>query len=103
MNWRRAPRIRSGAGCVADAVEALGQDVEEETADELVRRETHELLAGATIGAVVLPAEGDGLGVGGDEPAVRDGDAVGIAAEIGEDRFRPAEGSLGVDHPFGLA
>src|SRR5882762_33293 len=42
---------------VADAVEAVRQDVDEKAADELAGGECHDLLA--TIGAIVLPAEGD--------------------------------------------
>ena len=92
---------------MADSVEAPGQDVEEEAADELAGFEAHELLAiaapGTSLGAIVLPAEGDSVGVGRDDPAVGDGDAVGVAAEIGKHRLGSAEGGLGVDHPFGLA
>ena len=49
--------------------------------------------------AVVLPEEADGVVGHGDEPAVGDGDAVGVAAEIGEHLLGAAEGRLGVDHP----
>jgi len=31
---------------------------------------------------------------------VGDGDAVGVAGEVGEHRFRPGEGRLGVDKPL---
>ena len=52
---------------------------------------------------VVLPAEAD-LSVGeSDEPAVGDGDPVGVAAEIVEHLLRAAERALGVDHPVDLA
>ena len=34
-----------------------------------------------------------------DEPAVGDRDTMGVAAEIGQDLCRSAEGPLGVDHP----
>jgi hypothetical protein len=37
--------------------------------------------------------------VEGDEPAVGDCDAMGIAAEIGENLCGTAKGSLGVDDP----
>ena len=37
--------------------------------------------------------------VEGDEPAVGDGDAMGVAAEIGQHLRGPAEGPLGVDDP----
>ena len=36
----------------------------------------------------------------GDQSAVRDGDAVGVAREIGEHGFGPAERSLRIDDPF---
>ena len=34
-----------------------------------------------------------------DEATVRDGDAMGVAGEIGKHCFRPGEGRLGVDEP----
>ena len=34
---------------------------------------------------------------------VRNRDPMGIAAEIGQYRLRPAKRRLGIDHPFGLA
>ena len=57
----------------------------------------------AALGAVVLPPEGDAVVVEGDEAAVGDGDAVGVAGEIGEHRLGPGEGPLGVDDPLDLA
>ena len=42
-----------------DAVEATRQDMEQETADELVDRERHDLLPIAAVTAVILVAEGD--------------------------------------------
>jgi hypothetical protein len=38
-----------------------------------------------------------------EKPAVGDGSAMGVAAEIVENLLRPAEGPLGVDHPLHLA
>jgi hypothetical protein len=84
---------------VADAMEALGQDMEQEAADELVRRERHGLVAIAPFEAIVLPCEGDALVVGRDQAAVGDRDAVGVAREIGEHCLGPGEGRLGVDEP----
>ena len=67
---------------VADAMEAVRQGVLQEAADELVGRQGHEL--GLAVLAVVLPGEAD-LAVGEpDEPAVGDGDPVGVAAEMAE-------------------
>ena len=53
--------------------------------------------------AVVLPAEGDMLIGEFDEPAVADGDAMGIAGQISQHLLWPSERALGKDHPFALA
>ena len=84
---------------VADAVEALGQDVEQEASDELVGIERHDLLAVSSFGPVILPFEGDALIVETDQTTVRDGNPVGIARDIGEHRLGAGEGALCVDHP----
>ena len=46
---------------VADAVEAVGQHVDQEAADELAGGERHHLVALAALGAIVLPFEGDAV------------------------------------------
>src|SRR3954465_13461162 len=84
---------------VADAVEPLGQDVKQETPDELVGGERHPAIACPPVAAVILVAEGDAAVVESEEAAVRDRDAVGVTGEIGEHRLRPGEGRLGVDEP----
>lgn len=56
---------------MADAMEAGGQDVQEESAYELGRLERHDLAVAFL--AVVLPEEADGVVGDGDEPAVGDG------------------------------
>ena len=76
---------------VADAVEAVRQDVAQEAPDELAGGECHDLLALVTIGAIVLPSEGDTGAVAGDQPAVGDGDAVSIARQLGQHGLRGAE------------
>src|SRR6516164_4423543 len=63
---------------VADAVEAGGQHVDEEAADELAAGQRHDLHPLPSLGAVVLPPEGDAVVVEGDEPAVGDGDDNGV-------------------------
>ena len=88
---------------VADAVEACRQDVAEEAADELVGGERHHLVSIGSFAAVVLPLEGDGFVVERDQAAVGDGDAVGVAGQIGEHRFGSAERALCVDDPLGVA
>ena len=84
---------------MTDAVEALGQDVEQEAADELVRLQRHRLVPIAALEPVVLPREGDAGVVGRDQAAVGDCDAVGVAREIGKHRLRSGEGPLAVDEP----
>ena len=52
----------AGAGeqpVVADAVEALGQDVEQKAPDELIGRERHRAIPRLPVAAVVLVAKGD--------------------------------------------
>jgi hypothetical protein len=88
---------------VADAVQAFWQHVDEEAADELVGGEPHASVSIAPLDAVVLPLEGDTLLVVGDQAAVGDDDAVGIARQIGQHRLGPAERPLCVDDPLGLA
>ena len=63
----------------------------------------HGALAIGAIAAIILVAERDTMFVERDQPAVRDGDAVGISRQIGEHRFRPGERWLGVDDPRLLA
>ena len=103
------PRDVVGAGgageetVVADAVKAVGQDVDEEAADELVGGELHDLVAGAAVGPIVLVFESDAPAIESDQPAVGDGDAVSVARQIGQHRLRSAERGLGVDVPLDLA
>jgi len=66
---------------VADAVKAFGQSMQQESADELVGRQGHDL--GLVVMAIVFPAKGDLIVVDIDEAAVGDGDAVCVAPEIG--------------------
>jgi hypothetical protein len=76
------PPAFARAGCVADAVEALRQHVDQEAADELVRRERHRLPALGAFDAVVLPAERDAAVVGRHQPAIGDRHAVRVARQI---------------------
>src|ERR1700710_2424774 len=83
---------------MADAVKAAWQDMEQEAADELGRRECHDALPLGTIAAIVLVAEGDAGPVEGNQTPVRDGDPVGIARKIGEPGLGAGERRLGIDH-----
>jgi len=84
---------------MADAVEARRQDMEQEAADELVRRERHDALPVGTITAVVLVAEGDAALIKCDQMPVRDGDPVGVARQIGKHGLGASEWRLGIDNP----
>src|ERR1017187_360653 len=71
--------------------------MEQEAAQELFNSQGHEPLL-VTVGGIA-PAEGD-VAVGeSDQPGVRDGDAMGVGAEITQHMLRPSEGSFGVDDP----
>jgi len=82
---------------VADAVEAVRQRVEKKAADELGGVERHHF--DDAILAVILPCEADLAVFKREQPAVGDGDAMSVAAEIGERLARATERRLGVDHP----
>lgn len=86
---------------VADAMKALGQDVQQEAANELVDRDGHDLLPIAV--PVVLPAETNGVVLDVDEAVVGDGDAVRIAPDIVEHLGRSGEGRFGKDDPLSLS
>src|SRR5215475_3781143 len=94
--------LAAGAGeqaVMADAMKPLWQNVEQKAPDELVGAERHCAVPRLPIAAVILVAEGDAAFVESDETAVRDGDAMGVAGEIGEHRLGPGEGWLGIDEP----
>ena len=86
---------------VADALEAVRHDMEQEASDELVSAEGHDFVA--VVVAIVLPAEGDGAVLDPGQPGVGDGNAMSVAAEIGEHVLRSTERRLGVDHPVDAA
>ncbi len=82
---------------VADANEAAWHEVQQEAAQEFVCRQAHDALPVAMLG--VSPAEADLAVREGDQPAVRDTDAMGVSAEIAQRMLGSAEGPLGVNHP----
>lgn len=66
-----------------------------------MRMKGHDLgLAGI---AIIFPAEGNMVVSDLGQPVVRDGDAVGVAAQITEHMVGPAKGRFGVDDPVGGA
>ena len=88
---------------VTDAVEAFGQHVDEEAADELEAGERHLLVSIAALDAIVLPLEGHTVIIDRDQTSVGDCYAVGVARQIGQDGLRSTEWPFGVDDPFDLA
>ena len=79
---------------MADAVEPVGQDMDQKAADEFVGIEGHQLVASSALGAVILPFASHALAVKGDEPTVGNGDPVSVAGQIGEHRAGSAKGGL---------
>ena len=84
-----------------DPHEALGQDVEQEATDELLGIEVHDLLLVGVRGVAV--AERDAIGLDAQDTMVRDGDAMCVGAEVGENTFGSCEGRLRVDDPVAAA
>src|SRR5215467_405563 len=79
---------------VADAVEASWQHMDQETADELVSGKRHRLVSIGAFDPIVLPLEGDAVAAERDQAAVGDGDAVGVARQIGQHCCGTAERTL---------
>jgi len=86
-----------------DAVEPVGQDMDQEAANELRRGQPHDLLSVSKFDAVILPTEGNGLGIRADQAGVGDSDAVRVSAQVSENGLRAAKGRFGIDHPFNLS
>ena len=72
--------------------------MQEEAAQEVHRVEGHDALLAAV--GIIAPAEADALAVEGGDAVIRDGHAVGVAAEVAQNLFGAAEGRLRVDIPF---
>jgi hypothetical protein len=62
---------------MADAVETVGQDMQQKAPDELEDVQRHGPVADCAVLAVVLDLEGRARAVEGDQPAVGDRDTVG--------------------------
>src|SRR5437763_3769800 len=87
---------------VTNAMETAGQHVDEEAADEFVRRQRHSLVAARPIDPIVFVFEGDACLIGRNQSPVGDGDAVCIARQIAQHLLGSAEWALAVDHPFSV-
>jgi hypothetical protein len=78
---------------VADVHKTARQQVQEESAQELFDRQGHEPLLVVVSG--VAPAKSYVALGEGNQPAVGNGNAVGVGAEIAQYVFWPAERALG--------
>ena len=83
---------------MADAHEAFGQHVEEESAQELHCVQGHDALLAAV--RIILIAEGNAFPVEGQQAVIGNGDAMGVAAQVAERLGRSAERWLGIDDPL---
>jgi len=72
--------------------------VQKETAQELLGGQSHALFLIAM--SVILPEEGDLVVVQGQEAVIADGDAMGVASQIGQHVVWATKGRLGVDDPL---
>src|SRR5215468_10955448 len=84
------------------AVEALGQHVHEEPPNELAWLQGHGFVPVRAFEPVILVFERDTVRVGGDQAAVGDGDAMGVAGKVGQHLLGPGERTLGIDEPIRL-
>ena len=82
---------------MAQALQAVGHNMQEKAADELVCWQGHGL------DAIALASVAEGKAhltvVDIDDAVVGDGHAVGVAPEIVEHLLRSCHGALGIDHP----
>src|SRR5260370_25892786 len=93
---RGAPAVGEEAE-VSDAHETFGKHVQEEAAQEFIERKSQQLLFVVVSG--IAPTKSDRLFGKRDQAMIRDGHAMGVAAEILEHILRAAEEWLRVHHP----
>ena len=84
---------------IANATELRRRDMGQETADEFVGGQRHDLLDRRAGFSVVKILEGDRPLVDAENPVIGDGDAVDVAPQIANQVGGVVEGLLGIDHP----
>ena len=72
---------------VSDAMESLGQDMDEEAPDKLVGGQGHGFVASLSVVAIVFVFEGDAMIIMSDQTGIGDGDAVSVSGEVSENGF----------------
>ena len=89
--------------CVADAVKAVWQNVDQETTNELMSGKCHGLLPLCGLVTIILPFEGDIVTVGRYQPAVGYRHPMSVAGKIGQHGLGSGKGLLGINDPFSLS
>ena len=84
---------------VTDPHKSAGQNVQQESAQELGSVERHRFLA-ATV-CVVLPTEADLAVLQGDQTLIRDRHSMGVPCQVLQHLRRATERRLGVHNPVG--
>ena len=82
---------------IANAVEALGKNMQQEATDEFICRDGHGLLP--IVISIVSPEESDHAICDVEQTIVRDGDAVRVASDVLQNLLWPGEWRFGIDHP----
>ena len=82
---------------ISDPLEAAGQDMDEEAADELVSTQCHRFLFG--VATIILPLEANLAVLDIEDAIVGDVDTVCVAADVLQDLLWSGERALGIDHP----
>jgi hypothetical protein len=87
---------------ITDPMEAVRQNVKEETADEFIRLQCHDIPLVAAV-PIIIAAEADVALVHTEQPTVGDRDAMRVPRKIGQYLFGTGEGLFGIDGPVGSA
>src|SRR5580692_4337673 len=86
---------------VTDAMKPKRQNVEEEAKDEFLGQKRHGFLL--TMVPVVVASEANLTVLDAQQAVVRDGNAMGVAADVIEYRLGPRKRRLGIDNPLRFA
>ena len=92
----RSPPVGEKAE-VANANEALRENVQEDSAEELDRGQGHHAFVCHHALSLVLVMEGDTFSVKGHDPVIGNGDAMGVTAKVLQHLRGAAESGLGID------
>ena len=85
-----------------DAMESFRQHVQHEAPDELSRRQGHRCVSTGALAPVIFDVERHASLVGGNQPAIGYGNAVGVTGEVGQYLLGSCEWPLGIDVPLGV-